>query len=394
MKIRGLKVIHCDAGWRPWSFLKIETDVGIDGWSECSESNGSPRGIAAVLGEFEPLLVGSDPREVERIYWMLYSRTRQSAGGLVQKAIAAVENALLDIKAKSLGVPVSDLFGGKLRDHLPVYWSHCGTTRVRAASLVEKPAVRAYEDLDSLCEEIRSSGCTVIKTNVCLPANDGGLFVYMPGFAKTPGGPELNATPKVSRDLHAWVEAFGERLDGKARVAVDLNYNFRAPALCELARELNGAGLAWLEVDTEPVRALRNLRRLADVPVASGENLMSPAAYLDLLNGSGADIVSIDVLWNGFLQSKKAADAAQLFGLPVSPHNFNGHLGTAISAHFAATVPNLFLFEYDFDDVPWRDELFGFEPQIVDGMLAIPTGPGWGVEINEEVARKHPWPKL
>jgi L-alanine-DL-glutamate epimerase-like enolase superfamily enzyme len=109
MKIRGLKVIHCDAGWRPWSFLKIETDVGIDGWSECSESNGSPRGIAAVLGEFEPLLVGSDPREVERIYWMLYSRTRQSAGGLVQKAIAAVENALLDIKAKSLGVPVSDL---------------------------------------------------------------------------------------------------------------------------------------------------------------------------------------------------------------------------------------------------------------------------------------------
>jgi galactonate dehydratase len=394
MKIRGLKVIHCDAGWRPWSFLKIETDVGIDGWSECSESNGSPLGIAAVLGEFEPLLVGSDPREVERIYWMLYSRTRQSAGGLVQKAIAAVENALLDIKAKSLGVPVSDLFGGKLRDHLPVYWSHCGTTRVRAASLVEKPAVRAYEDLDSLCEEIRSSGCTVIKTNVCLPANDGGLFVYMPGFAKTPGGPELNATPKVSRDLHAWVEAFGERLDGKARVAVDLNYNFRAPALCELARELNGAGLAWLEVDTEPVRALRNLRRVADVPVASGENLMSPAAYLDLLNGSGADIVSIDVLWNGFLQSKKAADAAQLFGLPVSPHNFNGHLGTAISAHFAATVPNLFLFEYDFDDVPWRDELFGFEPQIVDGMLAIPTGPGWGVEVVEAVARKHPWPKL
>jgi L-alanine-DL-glutamate epimerase-like enolase superfamily enzyme len=325
---------------------------------------------------------------------MLYSRTRQSAGGLVQKAIAAVENALLDIKAKSLGVPVSDLFGGKLRDHLPVYWSHCGTTRVRAASLVEKPAVRAYEDLDSLCEEIRSSRCTVIKTNVCLPANDGGLFVYMPGFAKTTGGPELNATPKVSRDLHAWVEAFGERLDGKARVAVDLNYNFRAPALCELARELNGAGLAWLEVDTEPVRALRNLRRVADVPVASGENLMSPAAYLDLLNGSGADIVSIDVLWNGFLQSKKAADAAQLFGLPVSPHNFNGHLGTAISAHFAATVPNLFLFEYDFDDVPWRDELFGFEPQIVDGMLAIPTGPGWGVEVVEAVARKHPWPKL
>ena len=131
-----------------------------------------------------------------------------------------------------------------------------------------------------------------------------------------------------------------------------MNYNFRAPALSELARELNGAGLAWLEVDTEPIRALRNLRRVSDAPVASGENLMSLAAYFDLLSGDGADIVSIDVLWNGFLQSKKAADTAQLFGLPLSPHNFNGHLGTAISAHFAAVVPNLFLFEYDFDDVP------------------------------------------
>ena len=393
MKIRGLKVIHCDAGWRPWTFLKIETDDGIDGWSECSESNGSPRGIAAVLDEFEPVLAGCDPREVERVYWLLYSRTRQSANGVVHKAIAAVENALLDIKAKSFGVPVSDLFGGKLRDRLPVYWSHCGTTRVRAASLLHKPAIRAHEDLDSLCEEIRTSGCATIKTNVCLPASEGGLFVYMPGFARTPGGPELNASPKVARELRAWVDAFGERLDGVARVALDLNYNFRASALLELGRELNGAGLAWLEVDTEPVRALRNLRRVADAPVASGENLTGPAAYLDLLNGDGADIVSVDVLWNGFLQSKKAADTAQLFGLPVSPHNFNGHLGTAISAHFAAVVPNLLFFEYDFDDVPWRDELFGFEPKIADGMLALPIGPGWGVELDEDVARKHPWPK-
>ncbi|HEY5705792.1 MAG TPA: mandelate racemase/muconate lactonizing enzyme family protein [Terrimicrobiaceae bacterium] len=393
MKVRGLKAIHCDAGWRPWTFLKVETDSGIDGWSECSESNGSPRGIAAVLAEFEPLLIGSDPREVERIYWLLYSRTRQSAGGVVQKAIAAVENALLDIKAKSLGVPVSDLFGGKLRDRLPVYWSHCGTTRVRAAPLVGKPAVRRHEDLDPLCEEILKSGCSVIKTNICLPANDGGLFVYMPGFAKTAGGPELNTSPEISKNLRAWVDAFGERLGGKARVALDLNYNFRAPALLELAHELKGAGLAWLEVDTEPVGALRSLRGVADAPIASGENLMSARAYLDLLSGEGVDIASIDVLWNGFLQSKKAADAAQLFGVPVSPHNFNGHLGTAISAHFAAMVPNLFFFEYDFDDVPWRDELFGFEPQIAGGAFAVPTAPGWGVEVNEEVARKHPWPR-
>ena len=111
MKVKRLKVIHCDAGWRPWTFLKITTDSGIDGWSECSESNGSPQGIAAVLAEFEPFLIGCDPSEVERIYWLLYSRTRQSAGGVVQKAIAAVENALLDIKAKSLGFRLATSLG-------------------------------------------------------------------------------------------------------------------------------------------------------------------------------------------------------------------------------------------------------------------------------------------
>jgi L-alanine-DL-glutamate epimerase-like enolase superfamily enzyme len=393
MKIKWLKVIHCDGGWRPWTFLKVGTDAGVEGWSECSESNGSPQGIAAILGEFESLLVGSDPREVERIYWLLYSRTRQSAGGVVQKAIAAVENALLDIKAKSLGVPVSELFGGKLRERLPLYWSHCGTTRVRAASLVNKPAIRRRGDLDGLCEEIVRSGCLVVKSNICLPTSNGEFIVYMPGFAKTPGGPELNASPEISRNLRLWVDAFNERLNGKVLLALDLNYNFRASALLDIARELQGARLAWLEVDTEPVTGLRNLRRIADTPVASGENLMSPQAYLDLLRAEGADILSIDVLWNGFLQSKKVADLAQLSGAPVSPHNFNGHLGTAISAHFAAIVPNLFFLEYDFDDVPWRDELFGFEPQITDGMLAVPKGPGWGVEVDEDVARNHPWPK-
>ena len=104
----------------------------------------------------------------------------------------------------------------------------------------------------------------------------------MPGFAKTAGGPELNASPKSRRNVRAWVNAFSERLDGKARVAVDLNYNFRASALPELARELKGAGTRVARSGYRARPSLRNLRRVADAPVASGENLMGPPAYLDL----------------------------------------------------------------------------------------------------------------
>ena len=228
MKVKGLKVIHCDAGWRPWTFLKIETDAGLAGWSECSESNGSPRGIAAVLGEFEPLLAGSDPNEVERIYWLLYSRTRQSAGGVVQKAIAAVENALLDIKGKALGVPVSDLVGGRLRDRLPVYWSRTAARRACAPPpWCKNPPCAATTTSISCPRRSCDPDAEAIKTNICLPAADGGFFVYMPGFGKTGGGPELNASPEISRNVRAWVDAFSERLNGRARVALDLNYNFR-----------------------------------------------------------------------------------------------------------------------------------------------------------------------
>ena len=131
MNVAQLETLFCDAGWRPWIFLKATTDDGLVGWAEVTDSHGSPRGLQGIVEDLSPLVAGRDPRTWEAVYWDLYRATRQSPGSVVAKAIAAIENALLDLAAKSYVVAVHELFGGPLRAEVPVYWSHCGTTRAR-----------------------------------------------------------------------------------------------------------------------------------------------------------------------------------------------------------------------------------------------------------------------
>jgi L-alanine-DL-glutamate epimerase-like enolase superfamily enzyme len=123
MKVTGLEILRCDAGWRNYHFLKLSTDDGIVGWSEFDEGFGSP-GVSAVIERLAGRVVGQNAFDHERIYTELYSFTRPAAGGVVAEGLGAIENALLDIKAKALGVPCHVLLGGKVRDRVRVYWSH------------------------------------------------------------------------------------------------------------------------------------------------------------------------------------------------------------------------------------------------------------------------------
>ena len=105
------------------------------------------------------------------------------------------------------------------------------------------------------------------------------------------------------------------------------------------------------------------------------------------------DVLSVDVIWNGFAQARKVADLAETFDVPCVPHNHYSHLATFIAAQWCAATTNVRILEVDVDDVPWKDELVTNVPQIENGQLAIPAGPGWGVELNEDVLRAHPWPR-
>src|SRR3984893_6575601 len=129
MKVEGLEVLRCDAGWRNYHFLKLTTDEGIVGWSEFDEGFCSP-GVSAVIERLAGRVAGQPVFDHERIYTELYCFTRPAAGGVVAEGLGAIENALLDVKAKALGLPCHALLGGKLRDRIRVYWSHCATWRI------------------------------------------------------------------------------------------------------------------------------------------------------------------------------------------------------------------------------------------------------------------------
>ncbi len=391
MKITDIQVFHADAGWRPWTFIKISTDEGFVGWSECTDSHGSPRGIEGVVKDLSPLLVGQDPRKIEKLYWDMYSRTRQSVGSIIAKAIGGIENALLDVKAKALGVPVYELFGGTVRDKLPLYWSHCGTSRVRAYDLVKKPQIRTRDDVMKFGEEVRASGFRAIKTNIGVL--EEAPYVHMPGFFKSTGGPELNADFKILKNIENWFGVLREAVGDDIDIVIDLNYNFKTEGYIKIGRTLEHYKPLWLEIDTYDPDALKDIRNAVNVPICSGENLYGARQYRPFFERHAMDIASIDIIWNGFIQSKKISDMAEVYEMNISPHNYNGHLSTFISAQFCATIPNLRIMEIDVDDVPWRDELFTNVPEVENGFLKVPKGPGWGTDVDEEAIKKHPWPK-
>ena len=388
MKIRSYEIFRCDAGWRLFSFLKLVTDSGPVGWSEYNESFGSP-GLSGVIENLMPSVIGMDPMDIELVNAVLATKSTQSRGGVVRQAIAAIENALLDIKGKALGVPVYQLFGGKLRDRIPVYWSHCGSYRMRNPDLCGTPAVRSYDDMARTGEEVRRKGFTACKTNIAMEV-DGRLRAYRPGFVVGKGFPERNWDAFIARSAAKTVEAFRAGAGPDVGIMLDTNFHFRTEGFKRIADAVGPTGLTWLELDVHDPKSIAMIRRDAPCPIASGETLLERRDFRPYLEAYAFDTAIVDVIWNGFAESLKIASMADVYEVNVAPHNFYGHLASAISAHFCAAVPNFRIMEIDIDGVPWRDEIVDHPPVFENGDYILPKGPGWGVEPNEEAMRRHP----
>lgn len=388
MKITKIEDLHCNAGWRNLSFLKIETDAGITGWSEFNESYGSV-GLSAVIAGLSKLLIGADPRPVERLTAQLYAKTRQAPGGLIQQAIAAIENALVDIKARALGIPVYELLGGPVRDRLRLYWSHCGSYRIDHATAIGVQPLTDLAGVRSLGAEVRERGFTALKTNIFFFDEDQPAL-FMPGFTASAGWPELNPSRRVIAALDQQLSALRDGAGTEIDIMLDLNFNFKTEGYMRIAEALAAHDIFWLELDTMDAAALALIRGRSPHPVASGESLFHRRGFKEFLYRQAMDVAIVDVPWNGILESMKIAAAAEAHEINVAPHNFYGHLSSMMSAHFCAAIGNFRIMEIDIDDVPWKDDLVTVSPDIQDGHLHLPTGPGWGTEINEAAVRAHP----
>ena len=392
MKLTSYEVLHCDAGWRVFSFLKLTADNGLTGVSEYNECYGSP-GLTGVIERLAKRIVGRNPFSHEHVSQELYAVTRQAPGGIAQQAVAAIENALLDLKGKALGVPVYELLGGAVRDRLPLYWSHCGTYRMSAeiSEIMGKPQLQNLDDVVSMGREVREQGFKALKTNIFL--FDPEPRLHMPGFTRTPGWPELNAAPTMIKALRAQLEALREGAGPDVGIHLDLNFNFKTEGYLQVVRALDDLGLTWFEIDLYDPASLRRIRDAVTTPIASCESLFGLRGFKPYFEAYAMDVAIIDGPWNGIWQSMKIAAMAEAYEVNVAPHNFYGHLSTIMSAHFCAAVPNFRTMEIDIDDVPWKDDIVTYVPEVEDGCLLLPPGPGWGTELNEEVIRSHP-PKM
>jgi L-alanine-DL-glutamate epimerase-like enolase superfamily enzyme len=386
MKVVGLEILRCDAGWRNYHFLKLMTDEGVVGWSEFDEGFGSP-GVGTVIERLAPRVVGQRVYDHERIYAELHCLTRPAAGGVVGEGLGAIENALLDAKAKALKVPCHALLGGKLRDRVRVYWSHCATWRINHPNFY-KPAITGLDGVRAIGAEARDRGFGALKTNVFL--YDGGApRGWRPGFG-VPFAPELNVEKTVLRNLRAHLEAIRDGAGPDTDLLLDLNFNAKTEGYVKIVKAIADFDMFWIEIDSRNPQALAHIRRSSPHPISSCETLLGLRDFLPYFREQAMDVAIIDAVWNGVWQSIKIAAAADAFEVNIAPHNFYGHLATMMNVHFAAATPNLRIMEVDIDRLAWDHELFTSLPQFENGHIIVPETPGWGTEPNEEAIRAHP----
>ncbi len=382
MKISGVKWFVVDGGARPWTFVKVETDDGVVGWGDCTEWDAWP-GVVAMIDHLAPLVIGRDPQDTERIWFDLAAYNVRHKGGLAWKAMAGIDSALWDIKGKVLGAPVWQLLGGKVRDRLRLYWSHCGSFRNRAAEKLNRPAVRTTDDLRRLSEEVLEKGYTAIKTNM-MRLED----LPDPGFSKA-SGTGGDALPATLKNAVGVVSTFRDALGPDVGIALDIALRFKLGGAIDIARVLEPYNLMWLETETFDPGALRTIRESTRTRICTGESLFGLDGYKPFLERYAQDVIMPDFAWNGITMGRKVCDLALAYDTLVAPHNCHSPICTLVSANVMAACSNFMILEIDEDDAPWRDDLMTHPFTIDNGHLVVPDRPGLGSDLIERELEKH-----
>ena len=386
--ITDVTTLSCDAGWRNYYFCKITTSDGIVGWSEYDEGFGSP-GVTVVIEKLANRLVGLPVLDHERFYAEAYCLTRPAAGGVTAQGIGAIENALLDAKGKTLGVPCYVLLGGRMRDAVPVYWSHCATWRINHPQVYGQK-IDTLEGVRQAGEEARTKGFRAVKTNLFrLDENGRNPKSWRPGFA-APFQPELNPDPQLLRHLRRHLEAMLDGVGEDVEVLVDLNFNFKTEGYLRALDAIRDLPLFWVEIDSYNPEALAYIRSHSPHPISSCETLIGVREFLPFFKAQAIDVAIADTVWNGIWQSMKIANLAEAYEVNVAPHNFYGHLCTMMNGHFCTAIPNLRIMELDVDRPEFDADIFSHVPEVRDGTLIVPDRPGWGIEPVEEAILARP----
>ncbi len=341
-----------------WLFLKIETDAGVTGWGE-PVVEGRALTVEAAVKELADYLVGKDPRLIEDHWTVMHRGGFYRGGPIMMSAIAGIDQALWDIKGKALGVPVHELLGGKLRDTIKVY-SWIGGDRPSEVAAGAK--------------EMVSRGFRALKMN---------------------GTEELQIV-----DSHDKIDAAVERVamvreavGPNIGIAVDFHGRVHRPMARILVKELEPYRLMFIEepVLSENREALKEIAALGATPIALGERLYSRWDFKSVFEEGVVDIIQPDLSHaGGITECRKIAAMAEAYDVAVAPHCPLGPIALAACLQLDAVSYNCFIQEQslgihynaanDLLDYAANKDVFRYE----DGYVAIPDGPGLGVEIDED----------
>jgi len=359
MKITGYELFQVPPRWL---FLKIETDEGIVGWGE-PVVEGRAHTVKACVEELMEYMIGKDPMRIEDHWNMLYRSGFYRGGPILLSAISGIDQALWDIKGKYFNAPIYQLMGGACRDSIKVY-SWIGGDRP--------------SDVGAAAKSVVEAGFTAVKMN---------------------GTEELqyiDTFKKVDQTLER-VAAVRESVGEYVGIGIDFHGRVHKPMAKVLAKELEQFKLMFIEepVLSENAEAFREIANHTSIPLATGERMYSRWDFKSILQDGYVDIIQPDLSHaGGITEVKKIASMAEAYDVALAPHCPLGPIALAACLQVDATSHNAFIQEQSLgihynqgsDLLDYLKDTSVFDYQ--DGFVAIPHGPGLGIEINEDYVRE------
>jgi galactonate dehydratase len=362
MKITDVKTFLVHPGnSKNWLFVKVETDEGIHGWGEAYTQADRDRSIEITVQQLRRYLIGRSPFDIKHFTFMAYTDFATRRGSMeLYCAVSGIEHALWDIAGKAMGQPVYNLLGGAARTQIRVYangWG--GGTLEKLVDAAKGVVMRGFHAMkfDPFPDPWRAY----------ISRRDEDIAVERVAAVREAVGPDVEILVEVHRRL--------------------------APMhAVRVARRLEPYRPFWYEepVSSRDIAGLAEARREINLPIVTGEELYTKADFRDIFEQRAADIINPDVCnCGGILELREIAAMAEVYHVVVSPHNYNSMvMGLAATVHAAAGMPNFLIAEYfvNFEEV---GKAIANPLVPVNGVIALPTAPGLGVEIDEEALARY-----
>ena len=363
MRLERLEILQMGTSWRNLIIARITTDGGIVGLGDATIQWGDEAVVAYLPVLFERYARGRDPRRVEALWNHIYRNEYWRYGATFSTALAAIDMACHDIVARSVGEPVHTLLGGPVRDHVPAYGN--GWYQVE-------------RDPASFAEAARAALAVGYRRLKFDPFGDGDFILE---------------NVELDRSV-ALIAAVREAVGPDVELYIEGHGRFGVEAAIRLVRAIEPFRPGWIEepVPPENVDALREVTLSTTVPVAAGERWYSRHAFRRAFEIGAIRIAQPDIGHvGGLTEARKIAAAADTHYVSVAFHNAASPLMTMAALQLGASLPNFKVLEV-FDEFmePHVREAFIGRPRLEDGGYAVPTEPGFGITLDDDVIRAFP----